>query len=325
MHQVSVFHDAGPSTPLLLSPSIALRINCAKRSRRTLKIDSSRNPGAPFRRYSLLAAMLLVMIVLIVMPAGAQERRVFNIPAQPLSDALTTFGRQSGLQITYRPELTAGLSSRAVSGSYTPEQALQTLLSGLGLTYRFIDANTVMVEQSMLQQQGGERFQIEQTTVEARKEALSTAVIGNLPEPYAGGQVATGGQVGILGNRDIMDTPFNQTNYTAELMQNQQIGHIADAMAKIRSSVFASMASIATATPPLNTSRVSPASRPSASTTRATVCACPPILAIRSRTWTASPISPAWMPGYRYQKLPTITTTTTAGTTSVTPRSFMAP
>lgn len=51
-----------------------------------------------------------------------------------------------------------------------------------------------------------------------------------LPKPYAGGQVARGGQLGILGNRDMMDTPFNQSNYTAELMQNQGARFVADAL-----------------------------------------------------------------------------------------------
>jgi iron complex outermembrane recepter protein len=50
------------------------------------------------------------------------------------------------------------------------------------------------------------------------------------PPVYGGGQVASGGQVGILGNRDFMDTPFNQTSYTAELMKNQQSHFIADAL-----------------------------------------------------------------------------------------------
>jgi iron complex outermembrane receptor protein len=50
------------------------------------------------------------------------------------------------------------------------------------------------------------------------------------PPPYAGGQVARGGQLGILGNRDLMDTPFNQSNYTAELLQNQHSKFVADAL-----------------------------------------------------------------------------------------------
>lgn len=56
----------------------------------------------------------------------------------------------------------------------------------------------------------------------APPKAPSTAVLGNLPPAYAGGQVATGGQVGMLGNLSVMDTPFNQTSYTSKTIQDQQ-------------------------------------------------------------------------------------------------------
>ncbi|MCD9030239.1 TonB-dependent siderophore receptor [Luteimonas sp. Y-2-2-4F] len=49
-----------------------------------------------------------------------------------------------------------------------------------------------------------------------------------LPPAYAGGQVATGGRVGLFGNLDIMDTPFNSLNFTADLMRDQQARSVAD-------------------------------------------------------------------------------------------------
>jgi len=58
----------------------------------------------------------------------------------------------------------------------------------------------------------------------------STGVIGALPRAYAGGQVATGGQVGLLGNRGVMDTPFNQTSYTRELIENNQARTLPDVL-----------------------------------------------------------------------------------------------
>ncbi|MDE5458738.1 TonB-dependent siderophore receptor [Bradyrhizobium sp. CSA112] len=58
----------------------------------------------------------------------------------------------------------------------------------------------------------------------------STGALGAPPAPYAGGQVATGSQVGFLGNRGVMNTPFNQVSYTAELMQNQQARTVADVL-----------------------------------------------------------------------------------------------
>ena len=49
-----------------------------------------------------------------------------------------------------------------------------------------------------------------------------------LPGDYAGGQVARGGRVGLFGNLDLMDTPFNASNYTADFMRNVQARSVAD-------------------------------------------------------------------------------------------------
>lgn len=49
-----------------------------------------------------------------------------------------------------------------------------------------------------------------------------------LGDEYEGGQVATTGRAGLLGNMDTMDTPFSSTNYTEELIRNQQALSVAD-------------------------------------------------------------------------------------------------
>ena len=53
---------------------------------------------------------------------------------------------------------------------------------------------------------------------------------------YAGGQVATGGRVGLFGSMDVMDTPFSTTAYTEELGRNQQARSIADVLQNDRRS-----------------------------------------------------------------------------------------
>ncbi|MER1973255.1 MAG: TonB-dependent receptor plug domain-containing protein, partial [Psychrobacter alimentarius] len=53
-----------------------------------------------------------------------------------------------------------------------------------------------------------------------------------LPTAYEGGQVATGSRVGILGNQDIMDTPFSTTSYTNEYITNQQAQSVGDLLKK---------------------------------------------------------------------------------------------
>jgi len=58
-----------------------------------------------------------------------------------------------------------------------------------------------------------------------------TRVLGNLPPAYAGGQVAIGGGLGLLGNRSTMDTPFSQTSYTSKTIQDQQARTVGDVVA----------------------------------------------------------------------------------------------
>ncbi len=51
------------------------------------------------------------------------------------------------------------------------------------------------------------------------------------PAPvYAGGQVARTANLGILGNRDFMDTPFNITSYTAQTLEDQQANTLYDVL-----------------------------------------------------------------------------------------------
>nr|WP_308621666.1 TonB-dependent receptor [Massilia sp. Se16.2.3] len=58
--------------------------------------------------------------------------------------------------------------------------------------------------------------------------ASADASAQGLPKEYAGGQVARGGRIGLLGNVDMMDTPFNTTNFTQALIQDQQARSVAD-------------------------------------------------------------------------------------------------
>lgn len=75
-----------------------------------------------------------------------QSREIsFNIPAQPLADALIQFGRQAGLQVSADQAMTANLRSTAVNGAMAPQQALNQILSGSGLGYR-ITGNMVSLE-----------------------------------------------------------------------------------------------------------------------------------------------------------------------------------
>lgn len=77
--------------------------------------------------------------------AQTQAQTSFSIPAGPLSRALTAFGRQAGVQVTYLASAAAGKTSSGFSGSATREQALGRILAGSGLIYSFPNATTVAI------------------------------------------------------------------------------------------------------------------------------------------------------------------------------------
>jgi iron complex outermembrane receptor protein len=60
--------------------------------------------------------------------------------------------------------------------------------------------------------------------------ASADASADGLTKAYAGGQVARGGRLGLLGNVDMMETPFNTLNFTQQIIQDQQARSVADVL-----------------------------------------------------------------------------------------------
>ncbi|WP_246856505.1 TonB-dependent receptor [Acetobacter vaccinii] len=150
----------------------------------------------------------------------------FNIPAGSLSSVLTAFSIQAHTPLGSQAPMLAGKSSSGLQGRFTSSDALSRLLQGSGLTYRVTTdhafqiipvSNTIMLGPVRV---GGI----------LRSSVPPTAMIGNLPPTLPGGEIARGGQLGMLGNKDVMDTPFSTTSYTAEFIQNRQIRNIRDAL-----------------------------------------------------------------------------------------------
>jgi iron complex outermembrane recepter protein len=157
-------------------------------------------------------------------PTGAAIQRSYNIPAGPLEAVLNRFGREAGILLSFPTSLTASLQSPGLQGSYTASTGLAHLLQGTGLaaeargdgSYTLYKVPAAVTAEATLQA----------VTVTAASEKTE-----GLAEAYAGGQVARGARVGLLGNRDMMETPFSISAYTSELIENQQATSIADVVA----------------------------------------------------------------------------------------------
>lgn len=67
---------------------------------------------------------------------------------------------------------------------------------------------------------------LETVTVQASADASAEG----LSKPFAGGQVARGSRIGVLGTMERMNTPFSATSYTHQLIEDQQNQSIADVL-----------------------------------------------------------------------------------------------
>ncbi|AYD04743.1 TonB-dependent receptor [Neorhizobium sp. NCHU2750] len=166
------------------------------------------------------------------MPANGNSANAssfrFDIPSKSLASAIADVGAVSGWRIAYPFKLPAGSRSKPLSGTMTPQEAIGRLLAGTGIRYRVsADRSVVLVDPSQPAASGdssGTRSATELQPIVLQGDAP----LGTPPVAYAGGQVATGARLGILGNRDVMDTPFNVTSYTAKTIQDQQARSVGD-------------------------------------------------------------------------------------------------
>ncbi|WP_454728009.1 MULTISPECIES: TonB-dependent siderophore receptor [Cupriavidus] len=165
-------------------------------------------------------------------PVAAQQapaaEQVHRIPAGPLAPALRAFASSANLLLTFTAEQTDGKTTGGIDGRYTPQAALVGLLAGTGLQAVQLSNGGYVLRAGAAPSPaptGGEAM-----LPAVRVVAASGSGAGRLPAPYAGGQVASGARLGMLGNVDIMDTPFNVTAYTAELIENQQARNLVDVL-----------------------------------------------------------------------------------------------
>jgi catecholate siderophore receptor len=78
--------------------------------------------------------------------AETQRPARFDIPPGSLESVLIAFQKASGLQVIIPNDAMRSIASPGVSGVYSTEQALRQILKGTGISYRFSDPQTVILE-----------------------------------------------------------------------------------------------------------------------------------------------------------------------------------
>jgi len=86
----------------------------------------------------------------------AAVKKHTDIPAESLGVALQTLAKDRNFQIVYVSEEINALQTQGLVGEFTSDEALKRLLNGTGLTFHYLDANTVTVEPIMAPQPPGD-------------------------------------------------------------------------------------------------------------------------------------------------------------------------
>jgi iron complex outermembrane receptor protein len=146
--------------------------------------------------------------------AASPKTIQFNIPAQSLSSALTRFSAETRLQVLYEGDVADKLQAPALNGTYTPAQALEKLLGGTGLKYRFSNDKTITLEAPTSQNQSNP------ITLKAMTVTGKAKYDAN--DPYNKDYAAPNSSFATKTDTPIMETPLNIQVLSKAVLDDQQ-------------------------------------------------------------------------------------------------------
>lgn len=156
-------------------------------------------------------------------PQLAQDdSQVFDIPAQPLPQALLSFSRTTGIELFFDDAVARGLGSPGVSGRLTPEAALERLLAGTGLGYRFTNPTTVTLERAGGQSSDG-TIRLGTLTVQGRN--LGERARGPV-EGFAASRTAVGSKT----DTPILEIPQSISVVGREELERRNVQTLSEAV-----------------------------------------------------------------------------------------------
>jgi catecholate siderophore receptor len=136
--------------------------------------------------------------------ASEQQRQLqFEIPSGTLESALTKFQQTTDIQVIIPNDAMRSIASPGVNGRYSPEQALREILRGTGVSYRFTDKKTAILE-----------IHAEAGSVEVRDDSRPVASSPKFTQP-------------------ILDTPQTITVISKEVMEEQGATTLRDVLRNV--------------------------------------------------------------------------------------------
>ncbi len=175
---------------------------------------------------ALAAALVLGAVApLPVRAQAAAPAHGYDIPADTLENALNRFGREAGILLSFPTELTAGLRSNGLRGSYTVQAGLDSLLAGSGLqAARQPNGSFILQRRAAAPQAGSGSGSLPPVTVTAgtQPETASSRVEG-----YVARRSATGTKT----DTPLIETPQSISVVTADRVAAMGAARLPDALA----------------------------------------------------------------------------------------------
>ena len=197
--------------------------------------------GYPLFKLTAIAALLAG-----AMPLSAlAETQRFNIPAQSLDNALTELADSANLKLLYQVEMVKNKKSQSLSGSYSPQQALQKMLAGTGITAQtgsngavILAKNEASFEVADNQNTSKNETQTPAKTTTEEPTVLETVNVTDkakrdVTDPYNQDYTLPNATAGTKTDTPIMETPLNVQVISKQVLKDQQVINLGDALKNV--------------------------------------------------------------------------------------------
>ncbi len=208
-------------------------------------IKISKSGYSRHTRLDYRIAAFIFAVLLSQSPQAAETTQTYNIPAQSLNNALMKFASKSKLVLLFNADKVRGMKANSLEGKMPPSQALDKLLQGSGMAFRFVDAGTVTIEpdrnfrktatppeQSEPQSNSGEGQVMPKVTVEADADNPYDDPTWQT-DPYNTDYVLPKATAGTKTNTPVMETPLNVQVISKQVLKDQQVIRLDQALKNV--------------------------------------------------------------------------------------------
>jgi iron complex outermembrane receptor protein len=162
--------------------------------------------------------------------------RSYQIPAGSMSKALNAVAGQNGLLLLYDAALTESLRTPGLSGRYSTQEALDRLLAGTRLSYRFsADGETVSIllaQNDAVRSDAGGAEALPTIDIGAQAPATPTRGRGEPATPTEG-YVVTNATTATKTDAPVRQTPVSVQIVPKQVMQDQNVTSIQEAIENV--------------------------------------------------------------------------------------------